>query len=86
MFEYISAGERLANGGSDERLRTLLDDEGVPPLGYNGKNSATSKVFCRRFSCGTSSCCITKYLQQAHVVNDVDHRLLPSRTGCRKAC
>ena len=56
MFKYISTGERLANGGSDERLRTLLDDEGIPPLGYNGKHTASSKVF--PIGCDVSSFCM----------------------------
>jgi len=43
MFQEIMRGELLANG-DDTRLRTLPDELGIPPLGYDDKATAMSKV------------------------------------------
>ena len=43
MFQEIMRGELLANG-DDTRLRTLPDELGIPPLGYDDTATAMSKV------------------------------------------
>ena len=55
IFREVARGEVLASG-SDARLRTLLDDQGLPPLAYDDKVSAMSSVRACVCACVRENC------------------------------